>query len=227
MPDPAPAALTRLQPLLALLLVLTPASAAADAGIPMLFLIWPILRLMLLPVILIEGALAIRMLGLKPWRAWFSVTLANLLSTLLGIPLIWVVLAWFSANWIEFSCEGFSHWFTLPLRAAWLGEVCASRWELYVAFLVLLMPFALVSHALEWRVVAQLNRAQSRTAVQRWSLHAQLWSWTLLWGVVSAGAVWHGGWPQLASGAGRPQLEELRELEVLRSVDQKPGSKPP
>ena len=83
---------------------LLPSSASADIGLPMLFVVWPPLVLLLLPVIAIEASCAHRVLGLD-WRRALSVSgRANLISTLLGVPLAWllIVLLGLTGGWGRF-----------------------------------------------------------------------------------------------------------------------------
>lgn len=64
----------------------------ADVGIPMIFLTWPAMVILLVPVILIEGVLCRRWLGLKTWQAIKINALSNLASTLIGVPIAWAVM---------------------------------------------------------------------------------------------------------------------------------------
>jgi len=61
----------------------------ADAGIPMIFLTWPAMVILLVPVILIEGVLCRRWLGLKTSQAIRINAVSNLASTIIGIPVAW------------------------------------------------------------------------------------------------------------------------------------------
>jgi hypothetical protein len=187
-----------------IVLLVFPGTAWANIGIPMLALIWPVQWLLLIPVVLIEAHLAVRDLGLTRKRALGSVLAGNLVSTVVGIPVVWFLLALLGLfvfrlafAWLDWSCVDGSFWWMLPFQAAWLGGLCATRWELFVAFLVLLLPFAWISHALEWRLVARLNPALPHDRVRRWSLRAHRWSYGMLLLVVTAGALLQGGWPDL------------------------------
>ena len=66
--------------------------AHADVGVPMLAVMWPPAWLLLLVIVPVEGYFARRILSLD-WRAALGLSLrANLVSTLVGIPLTWFVL---------------------------------------------------------------------------------------------------------------------------------------
>ena len=61
----------------------------ADAGLPMIFLTFPAMGALLLPIILIEAWLCRRWLGLSPWTSIKANAVANFLSTLIGVPVAW------------------------------------------------------------------------------------------------------------------------------------------
>jgi hypothetical protein len=65
----------------------TLAPLLADAGIPMIALTLPLMLMLLIPVIVIEGLLCKKWLGLTNWEAMKSNAVSNLVSTLVGIPL--------------------------------------------------------------------------------------------------------------------------------------------
>jgi len=64
----------------------------ADAGIPMIALTLPLMLILLIPVILIEAFLCKRWLRLTNWEAMKSNTVANLVSTIVGVPLAWAIM---------------------------------------------------------------------------------------------------------------------------------------
>ncbi len=73
------------------LLLLTPREAAADAGIPMLPIAYPIILILLIPVIAIETIYLHARLKTN-WRMTLSATAkANLVTMLLGYPLGWLL----------------------------------------------------------------------------------------------------------------------------------------
>lgn len=61
----------------------------ANAGLPMLAVYLPSLMLALLPVVFVEWLVAERLFAFDRPRAFRDVLLANLFSSLLGIPLLW------------------------------------------------------------------------------------------------------------------------------------------
>jgi hypothetical protein len=68
------------------LVFLWPSTALADAIIHPIVVIWPVAWLALLPVVLVEAGVARRILGWSSGRAFRMATVANLFSTLIGVP---------------------------------------------------------------------------------------------------------------------------------------------
>src|SRR5690242_18436149 len=66
--------------------------AHADIGVPMLAVVWPISWLLLLVIIPLETFVADRVLRTDARTSLKIATVANLVSTLAGIPLTWLLL---------------------------------------------------------------------------------------------------------------------------------------
>ncbi|MEI8290136.1 MAG: hypothetical protein WCH99_11745 [Verrucomicrobiota bacterium] len=64
----------------------------ADVAIPIVFKQWPLMLGALVPVIIVEALLIRRWVQLSYRDAFIGMTKANLLSTLAGIPLAWLVM---------------------------------------------------------------------------------------------------------------------------------------
>jgi hypothetical protein len=74
-----------------LALVGLPTLARADAGIPMIAIVWPVAWALLIPVVLIEAAIMRVTLG-SNWKLSLKISaFSNLFSTALGIPLAWLL----------------------------------------------------------------------------------------------------------------------------------------
>jgi hypothetical protein len=111
----------------AICVALVPTVAWADAGIPMLFVVWPGAWLVLVPVVLIETFFARKLLRLSFGRSLKVVFVANLVSTGVGIPITWLGLllvelpagllgaAFESHRWVQVAL--------FPFEAAWLGPM--------------------------------------------------------------------------------------------------------
>jgi hypothetical protein len=135
----------------------------ADAGIPMIFLTFPAMVMLLIPVIVIEGLLCKKWLGLTTWQAMKSNAVSNLASTLIGVPLAWAIMfaLELGSMGVLAKSQAIEKWqspianvFFFFLSSAWLGPVEGkSAWLIPAATLVLLVPFFLASYGLEYLVL--------------------------------------------------------------------------
>ena len=137
-----------------LLATVRPFLVVADAGIPMIFVTWPAMVAALVPVIVMEALLIRKRLGYKPWPIIRATAVANLVSTIVGIPLTWLALV---------ACEIFiggaisripavERWhgpmarvITFVFQAAWLTPWGTTSLSIPLAMLVLLVSFFFVS----------------------------------------------------------------------------------
>ena len=174
--------------LLALLLVaMASASPAwANAGIPMLALSWPVQWLAFIPVVAGEAAITSRSLQLSYRSAIKPLAVANLWSTLAGVPL-----AWFAMLLLE-AAGGMAlsvmpdhiadsqalRFVSFPLFAAWIGG--SSPLELKAAFLVLMVVFCWVSFLVELRVLRRYFPAVDPAVLGRSAKEANIASYALL-----------------------------------------------
>jgi hypothetical protein len=143
-----------------------PAPLFADAGIPMIILTWPAMVALLIPVIVIEGLLCKKWLGLKTWQAIKTNAVSNVASTIIGIPVAWAVMLA-----IEFGTMGLvgessalQNWHSpianvifFLFSSAWLNPDLGERaWFIPAALLVLLIPFFFASYWIEYLVVRRM-----------------------------------------------------------------------
>lgn len=134
-------------------LLLLPCSADANVGLPMVAIFLPPMWLALLAIIAVEAVLLARILG-APFRMTVaSVTLGNVFSTLVGVPLVWFLLAL-----AEFACCGTAKGissvgaklYAVTAQAPWLIPYEEDfPWMIPAAMAVLLVPFLLASVAIE------------------------------------------------------------------------------
>ena len=135
----------------------------ADAGIPMIVLTLPMMVILLIPVIVTEGFLCKKWLGLSMWQAMKSNAISNLVSTIFGLPMAWAImlgveLAAFSivdtGSEIQKWNSPTAQVLWLLLASAWIGPPSAkTAWLIPAAILVLLVPFFLVSYIIEYLVI--------------------------------------------------------------------------
>jgi hypothetical protein len=190
----------------------------ADVGLPMLALQFPILVLLLLPIILIEIAIArLCMASPLPPRFASGVAWANVLSTLLGIPLAWfglvllefggeIVFYWVHGDFTSDSNfpERHKHLFDLILvfwSAPWLTPFFQGSdyyWIMPTANFILLVPYFFVSVRVEAWIMRKFWQPREKAEVLAASRRANAASYSLL----AAGALvwliatgWRYGWP--------------------------------
>lgn len=135
----------------------------ADAGIPMIAFTWPLMLALLIPVIVTEGLLCKKWLGLRTWEAMKSNACANLLSTVIGIPLAWAVMfaVEIGTSGLASMSSPIQNWHSplanvvfVLLGAAWLGPVEGKDvWIIPAATLALLIPFFFASYGIEYLVL--------------------------------------------------------------------------
>jgi hypothetical protein len=164
---------------------LRPLLVLADAGIPMIFVTWPAMVIALVPVIALEALLIRKRVPYEPWPIVRATAAANLVSTILGIPLTWFALVTFEMV-IGFALSlipGIQHWHGPVVRAigfiftaAWLPPFGVTRSSIPLAALVLLIPFYFVSVWSERLVMKRMLQATSEeVAPEGGASRVQLW----------------------------------------------------
>jgi hypothetical protein len=169
----------------------------ADVGIPMIALYWPSAWLLLLPVVALEARMARQMLGTTWRRSWVASAVANVASTVVGIPATWVVLAVVELRWAG-GAAGLRTWtdraYAVTVQAPWLIPYERFPWWMIPAAAgVLGVAFWCVSVVSERYVVGWLLRDATPKAIWRWALKANAASYLLLWAAVASG-----GWAPAA-----------------------------
>jgi hypothetical protein len=143
-----------------------PLPLLADAGLPMIILTWPAMVVLLIPVIVIEGLLCKRWLGLKTWQAIKTNAVSNLASTIIGIPVAWAVMLAieFGAIGLVSESNTLQNWHSpianvilFLFSSAWLNPLLGEHvWVIPAATLVLLIPFFFASYWIEYFVVRKM-----------------------------------------------------------------------
>lgn len=129
------------------------------AGFPLL--------LTFVPIVLVEAAVFRWKAGTRWWRSVGVMTIANLVSTFVGVPITWIALVV-----VQMSGEGLGmQRFVGPLwRSAWLGPPPARDFDLsllYGAALVLTVPFYITSVVTEWTVAHEMVEQERKPRVFR------------------------------------------------------------
>jgi hypothetical protein len=124
-----------------------PASALADAGIPMLPVRYPVILLYLIPVILIETLYLQHQLNTNIRRTFIAVTGINIVTTGIGYPLMYFL--YVGLDQVLHFPEGLEPaltrigwvpmFMTVQIFPDWTG-LQRSTWVMLVMFVVLLLP---------------------------------------------------------------------------------------
>ena len=132
----------------------------ANIGLPMVAVYLPAAWLALAPIILIESGYGARHYSLSFRRALLAQATANCSSTVIGIPITWIVLVLIQVA-------------TLPggVGPAWLLPD-PSWWAVAAAIAGLTVVFYLMSVATEGFVVARFFREVPRQIIRRWMIQA-------------------------------------------------------
>jgi len=182
--------------IIALLIFVDALPAYADAGVPMLALALPGMIISLIPIIIIESFYIHRSLKLSFGRSLKVMSIANIESTLIGIPITWaawviveMILGYMSYRVFEsFHVslpESVSLLFALTVGAAWLGPTESYLyWMIPAASLVLLIPFFYVSWLFERHRAKRLLQEYAPADINKETFIANLYSYGLLFAIV-------------------------------------------
>ena len=130
----------------------------------MILLTWPAMVVLLIPVIVIEGLLCKKWLGLRTWQAIKSNLISNLASTIIGVPIAWAIMLAVEFgtlgvigivdknNAVQNSNSPLANVIFFVLSSAWLGPT-ERKWVVPAATLVLLIPFFFASYWIEYFIV--------------------------------------------------------------------------
>jgi hypothetical protein len=170
--------------------------ASADAGVPMLVLIWPAFWLLLAPIVLIEAVVACRRLALPMKQALKASLAANATSTLIGVPVTWAILLamelLLSGGGRAFGLsDALSRTFAVTVQAPWLVPYEEDlHWMVPMAAAVLLVPFFFMSVAIEGWVMRRYIVGEKGEAM-RWSQSANaityggMMAFVVTWAIVA------------------------------------------
>lgn len=161
----------------------------ANAGVPMLMLVLPVMVFALVPIILIEGAVLRAREGGSFWRGTLHSGIANTASTIVGVPLTWIVLLVIQLGVDPRLPEAPGIWDAFRWMAWMSPGEGDPPWLIPAAALMLQAPFVLASCLIEWLVLAAFRRDVKRgrllvTAAlgnaATYALLALFWAWWIL-----------------------------------------------
>jgi hypothetical protein len=167
-----------------LALTLISPAAHADIGVPMIAVFLPPIWLAFIPIVLVEALLLARLLDVSFGRAVTPAFLSNLASTLVGIPLMWFILAV-----AELICCGEARGLTtfsaklyaVTVQAPWLIPYEKDlRWMVPCALAVLAIPCFVASVIVEAPVNQYFLRGAERRSLWRATAIANACSYVLL-----------------------------------------------
>ncbi len=167
----------------------------ANVGVPMIFPQFILMAFAFVPVVVIEALLVRRAMGLTIRSALKDVAIANLWTTLLGVPLAWIIM--FIIELVGTS-GGTALGMNTParmlasvtLQAAWLVPYEQHLvWMVPAAATFLLVPCFLISLVIERWVLVRRWSDRDRKAVFSAVLRANVWSYLFLF---LAGSLWTG-----------------------------------
>ncbi len=135
--------------LLAIIFLYT-SPAYANAALPLVFLSLPGMALALAPVIAMESYVLMKILGLSMGSVLSVVFVANVVSTIVGLPVTWLILLPL-AKLPEHQIPGVL-WF-MPLYGV---EKYPKDWMVPSASFLLLIPYFFVSWFIEYRIAMRM-----------------------------------------------------------------------
>ncbi|MBL4797537.1 MAG: hypothetical protein JKY50_08995 [Oleispira sp.] len=149
---------------LAFLLLIIPGLAYANAGVPMLFLAMPVFLISLIPIIAIETLYISKSLELSMGQSLKTVSISNIVSTIIGIPLTWFLLVLVQMVTGGGGAHGINSFMGKVLAVTWQAPWLIPyeddlNWMIPIAGLVLLIPFFFASWWSEYFVSKKLNKS--------------------------------------------------------------------
>lgn len=177
---------------LAASLLLSPSLVHADAGLPMLILAMPIFALSIIPIVIIEAIYMHHYLSLPARVAGQASLMSNLISTLVGIPMTWILLAilqsWTGGDRAYGLDSTLGKIIAVTWQAPWLIPYEENfDWIIPIAGIVLLIPFYFASWYSEYLTLEKILHRIPSAKLKVCSRNANLITYglMLLWPVLS------------------------------------------
>ena len=170
---------------LGILALFVPSIAYANAGVPMLFLAMPAFLISLVPIIAIETLYISKGMQLPLAQSLKTVSISNVASTVVGIPLTWFLLVLVQMVTGGGGAYGIDSVMGKILAVTWQAPWLIPyesdlNWMIPVAGLVLLVPFFFASWWSEYFVSKKLNKALPTENIKSMVRNANLITYSLL-----------------------------------------------
>jgi hypothetical protein len=159
--------------------------ARADMGLPMIVVTMPLMVIALIPVIIIEALILGRRMRTTFKSVLWPVSAANLVSTLIGIPVTWILLVGLeiiTGGGGTFGLDtALGRFLSVTWQSPWLIPYEHNfYWMIPMAQLVLLIPFFFASYFIERLIVKRMMPKEDPKEVKRGVFTANLGSYALL-----------------------------------------------
>ena len=178
----------------AFVLALWPLPVLANIGLPMVAIFLPPAWFALIPIIFIESAYGVWRFRTAAVPTCAAMATGNCISTLIGLPVTWVVLALGQLllfGWLPEFAMALPLGVLTVVGAPWLGPRAEeSPWIVPLATVVLTVPFYAMSVVCEYFVVRRFMPDLSRHALRSWMLGANAASYAFLLLVTLTGWMW-------------------------------------
>lgn len=158
--------------------------AQANSGVPMVAVFLPPLWLALIPIIAVESWVLVRLLAVSPIQAAKGSAIGNVLSTLVGVPFMWMVLATMQLS-VAGGALGLAtpaaRVYAVTVQAPWLIPYEEHlTWMIPAALAVLAIPAYALSVLIEWLALLPFVSLDNRRGALGAVAIANLASYVLL-----------------------------------------------
>jgi hypothetical protein len=173
------------QLILAILTLVLPGVAYANAGLPMLFLAMPAFLISLLPIIAIETFYISKGLNITIGQSLKVVSISNAVSTVVGIPLTWFLLVLIQMLTGGGGAYGLDSFMGKVLAVTWQAPWLIPyekdlNWMIPLAGLVLLVPFFFASWWSEYLVSKKMLKSIPSASIKYKVRNANLITYLML-----------------------------------------------
>lgn len=170
---------------LIIVILMLPATANADIGVPMIFITAPGMLAALIPIILIECVMMSKQLAITLKQSLKAAFYGNIVSTIVGIPVTWVALVAIQICTGGGGAYGLDsplkQFLAVTWQAPWLIPYDSEmKWMIPSATVSLLVPFFFASWWIEFRVAERLLKDIDQTKLNAAVRNANLVSYGLL-----------------------------------------------